>query len=489
VGQQPWYLQAPPRPHSPPAFQKQRRSSRFSLKTIKVTSSSSPKKHRFYLYSVATMEATLQIFDVQERATGGVKPPSFPMPSSTANGFPAHKKRASAFKQRRQAQSATGAPDTSIEPEQSTVGASSKHGMRSREDPVAAERRTVDEENQARLASMSPEEILEAQKELFNGLDPNLIQMLLRRSNLDERSNESDIFDIPSTDESPKMEPPQIKVEDSSKEEQSDNTPLPPARSQTKKTKKTFTFDEDAAPPVPPANLFPISSPPPKTKSADPDHAYAHNSNATHFPTAPSLPDLNPSDPNFLENLHKKYFPSLPADPSKLAWMAPIPTEGSIADQESPYYPGQNTLPVSALRFDFRGALLPPSTSRRIPMSKGLHHHGEAPEAAGYTIPELARLARSAVPGQRCIAYQTLGRMLYRLGKGEWGTGFGGRGGDEDDLAFGLWRCFQEGKVIESLAEEASQEEGKGHMSAKAFATEALWLFEKGGWKVRWRGM
>ncbi|KAK0649468.1 RPAP1-like protein [Cercophora newfieldiana] len=432
------------------------------------------------------MEPTLQIFDIQERAAGEVKPPSFPTPpSSTANGFPAHKKRTSAFKQRRQA----GAQDASTKSEQPTAGTSHQHSMRYTDSPMMSEKRTVDEENQARLASMSPEEIMEAQKELFSSLDPKLVQMLLRRSNLDERSNEPDIFASSPAEGAPQTEPPEIKVEDTSKGEKGDDAAVTPAKPETKKPKKTVTFDEDAAPAVPPEDLFPISEPPPKTKSTDPDHAHAHSHNATHFPTAPPLPDLDPADPNFLENLHKKYFPSLPADPSRLAWMAPVPTEGSLADQESPYYPDQNSLPVSALRFDFRGILLPPHKSRQIPVDKGLHHHGEAPEAAGYTIPELARLARSAVPGQRCIAYQTLGRMLYRLGQGEWGTGAGGRGGDEDDLAFGLWRCFQEGRVLETLGEEAAQPEGKGHRSAKAFATEALWLLEKGGWKEKWRGM
>jgi RNA polymerase II-associated protein 1 len=429
------------------------------------------------------MESTVQIFDVKERAVGEVKPPSFPTPPlSTANGFPAHKKRTSAFKQRRQA---AAAPDSSPKMPQPIPGPSYNDGARSHDDPIAAEKRTVDEENQGRLASMSPAEIMEAQQELFSSLDPELIQMLLRRSNLDDRSIEVDVFNISPADQPRKAECPAIKVEDTSKEKLEDRG-VPPTKPENTEPKKTVTFDQDAAPPAPPADLFPTSSPPPKTKPTD-AHTRSHDS--THFPTAPSVPDLDPADPNFLENLHKKYFPSLPADPSRLAWMAPIPTEGSLADQESPYYPGQDSVPVSALRFDFSGMLLAPNKSRQIPVSKGLHHHGEAPEAAGYTIPELARLARSAVPGQRCIAYQTLGRMLFRLGKGEWGKGSGGRGGDEDDLAFGLWRCFQEGRVLETLGEEASQEEGKGHMSAKAFATEALWLFEKGGWKEKWRGM
>ena len=50
--------------------------------------------------------------------------------------------------------------------------------------------------------------------------------------------------------------------------------------------------------------------------------------------------------------------------------------------------------------------------------------------------------------------------MLFRLGNGEWGIGEGGRVGEEDDLAFGLWRCFRETRVIDSLLEAASVEDG-----------------------------
>lgn len=81
-------------------------------------------------------------------------------------------------------------------------------------------------------------------------------------------------------------------------------------------------------------------------------------------------------------------------------------------------------------------------------MVAGLHHHADAPEAAGYTIPELARLARSSFPAQRCIAFQTLGRILYRLGAGHYGP-------DGTDLVDGLWRCVDQGRVLEMLQRAA----------------------------------
>ncbi|KAK5144322.1 hypothetical protein LTR04_001612, partial [Oleoguttula sp. CCFEE 6159] len=92
----------------------------------------------------------------------------------------------------------------------------------------------------------------------------------------------------------------------------------------------------------------------------------------------------------------------------------------------------------------------------------------------------------------RCIAFQTLGRILYRLGKGEFGdSGDEGEGrvGVEDtmgELARGLWRCVEHEKVVDVLVAEA---EGAGrHLSAKAYATEALWLWRLGGGR-RWKAV
>ncbi|KAK4124626.1 hypothetical protein N657DRAFT_690121 [Parathielavia appendiculata] len=438
------------------------------------------------------MDITLEVHDIKERDISDITPPVFPtVPAPSATGFPAHKTRASAFKQQRQGKPASN----------QTFRSSRQHDGTSKRDTKLDERQGIDEENKAMLDSMSPDEIADAQKELFSNLDPDFIQMLLRRANLDEQDGPSP-FDVappqgPSNaDHIPPVKPRPVTVEDEAKTSPEVDSNALPKRTQSK-PKKSVTFDDDAAPPVPPPDLFPVKSIPRlKTDASEPQPYDDNNNNLppdtphnTHFPRPPPVPDLDPSNPDFLETMHKKFFPDLPADPSKLAWMAPVPTPDSTADRESPYYPGQDSLPVSALRFDFRGALLPPRVSRAIPVTKGLHHHGEAPEAAGYTIPELARLARSSVPAQRCLAYQTLGRMLYRLGRGDWGSGAGGRGGEEDDLAFALWRCFKEGRVLESLEMEAGQPEGKGHLSCKAYATEALWLFEKGGWKEKWRGL
>ena len=412
------------------------------------------------------MEPTLLIGDIVEKeASERTHSADFSDVPSSSTGFPKHKRRwkSSAFKQQR-AGNVGAAVDEASQLARGGQGTSQgTQGTRAAQQGNFEEmdRQRIDKENRQKIESMSPEDIARAQDDLMNGLNPALVQRLLRRANIDEPSGPSPFDPQPSEPSPQAHDPPEIKTEDPPEvhveaERQPAKRPIT-----TKKIPKDY--DEDAPPAQIPPDLFPISDPP----------------KSTHFPVPPRKPDLDPSDPNFLATLHEKYFPDLPADPSKLAWMAPVPSQDSPADKESPYYPHPE-ISVSALRFDFRGRFLSPRISRDIPSTKGLHHHGLAPEAAGYTIAELARLARSAVPAQRCVAFQTLGRIMYRLGRGEWGKT------ENDPIATGVWSAVKEGRVLETLA-EAAMVEG-GHRSSQAYATEALWLFEKGGWKEKFQG-
>lgn len=197
-----------------------------------------------------------------------------------------------------------------------------------------------------------------------------------------------------------------------------------------------------------------------------------------HFPR-PDQPDLDPEAPSFLDDLHQKYFPNLAHDPSKLDWMQPMKPKESAS-----YDPDQvDDIHPKDVRFDFRGQIIPPSKSRSLPTNLGLHNHALAPEAAGYTIEELTHLSRSAYPAQRCIAMQTMGRVLYRLGSGE----FGNEGdiirkdaeGQKAMLAKGLWEEVEEGRAIETISAEANKE--RGHQTSIAIAQEALWNWQRGG--------
>ncbi|KAA8910897.1 RPAP1-like protein [Sphaerosporella brunnea] len=354
--------------------------------------------------------------DIVEKPTSTT--PSAPtLPQSTPTGFPAHKKRIpknpSRFKQRAAAQ-----PPPQQQPK--------------------TERQQISEDNERRLANMSKEEIEEERQELMSKLSPALIQRLLNKANMDEAP--------PST--RPTAEKQQQRPSVVVGSARPDPIPKPPP---PKAAREDAAYDpDDAAPPIYDPSLFP-------------------DTGSYHFPRAPqSAPELDPSSPEFLKSLHEKYFPELPADPSKLAWMTPV----SEREDMSCYHPSQSDLLPSALRFDFKGELLPPRKAREISTALGLHHHADAPAAAGYTVPELARLARSTFPSQRCMAMQTLGRIMYKLGTGYYGV---------PEIEMGLWRCIEEGRVLEGL-QEAANAKG-GHLSVKAYATDALWLWQKGGGK------
>ena len=418
------------------------------------------------LTASAAMDPTLLIGDIVERDSDTKPPTDFPDVPVASTGFPQHKRRwkSSAFKQRRGGDASHETPrqdQQSSNKEESGAQAGNNTPQADFED---FERKRIDQENRQKIEDMTPEEIAQAQQEIMNGMNPALVQKLLKRSTIDDPPAAAfERRDADQSRESPFSS--EIKVDDTAepaKVQFADELTVMEA-SASKAKKIPDNYDEDAEPPQMPPDLFPITDPP----------------KSTHFPAPPQLPDLDPSDPNFLQTLQEKYFPDLPADPGRLAWMAPVPTQDSVADKESSYYPHPE-IPVSALRFDFRGRFLSPRVSRSIPASKGLHNHGEAPEAAGYTVAELARLARSAVPAQRCIAFQTLGRILYRLGIGEWGKT------ENDPIAMGVWNAMKQGRVLDTLNEAAAVE--GGHRGSQAYAVEALWLFEKGGWKERLKG-
>ncbi|KAF1839592.1 hypothetical protein BDW02DRAFT_563650 [Decorospora gaudefroyi] len=436
--------------------------------------------------------------DILERDASAANPPVAPMLQPNVNGFPAHKKRVprvSAFKQQRAAKEQRPAAGVQAQ-------AAATPNADAATKPWSAfaldrdeERRAIDEENRHTLAGMSDAEIEQERQELMSSLNPALLQKLLMRSNIDQGSNEQD-WDAQSSAANTRPAPEEIKIKSE--------------KSSTSTKKVSFAaseVDNEAPPPQQPtaAPSIPTAQAPSNantTSTAAPDQI----SDSIHFPTPPQPPDLDPNDPAFLKNLHEKYFPSLPYDPSTLSWMSPI----DASDTKSPYHPSQTALNASELRFDFNGALLAPSVARSIPSDRGLHHHAAAPEAAGYTIPELAVTARSKVPAQRCMAYQTLGRILYRLGQGQFGVESArqttdgparvarnpeAKGSEKEEeeeeeedvgsaMAGGLWQCIEEGRVIETLTEEANKQ--RGHLTARTFAEEALWNWRRGGGRKRY---
>ncbi|EEA19665.1 hypothetical protein TMatcc_009805 [Talaromyces marneffei ATCC 18224] len=436
-------------------------------------------------HPVAAASASLMIGEIKERTP---KAPTAPTLKSTTTGFPTSKNRfgGSAFKQRRQnipsaSRFSSAQHATVSQPQQTPTAAKSNPPQaESMEDE---EKRIIDEENKQRIAAMSEEEIEQEKAELMANLPPSLIERLLRRANIDE---DVDAPVASNKAETTREEQPGKKK----KTEKSVSFDIPDIQeTDTSKTVDSTTYFEDRPPPVHPSDLRPASEFP---------------SGPIHFPTPPPrqtpMPNLDPNSPSFYDDLQAHYFPDTPHDSSTLSWLKPLDksADASVADSLSAYHPSSSTTQIvpSAIRFSFRGEMLPPSTSLELPTSLGLHHHADDPEAAGYTISELSILSRSTVPAQRCVAWQVLGRILFRLGSGEFGA-------DGADLVDGLWKVIEREGVVTRMLEEAeggpqhTEQAGDSegtenaavrsnigrHASAKAWAVEGIWLWQKGGGK------
>uniref|UniRef100_A0A673CAH8 RNA polymerase II associated protein 1 n=1 Tax=Sphaeramia orbicularis TaxID=375764 RepID=A0A673CAH8_9TELE len=94
-------------------------------------------------------------------------------------------------------------------------------------------------------------------------------------------------------------------------------------------------------------------------------------------------------------------------EPEKLEWMRDLPAPRRKA-----------TKMAMEARFDFAGMLIPPTED--LPTHLGLHHHGQEPERAGYSLQELFLLSRSQVIQQRSLALSTLANILAKAHNGEY---------------------------------------------------------------------
>ncbi|CAK40865.1 uncharacterized protein An11g10670 [Aspergillus niger] len=410
----------------------------------------------------STLNIPGMIGEIRERSPAAAPAPPTPKPTTT--GFPAHRRRAkpSTFKQRRDpAPSATASASTSA--------------------PGPKDEKTaIAQENARQLASMSDAQIEHERQELMETMDTSLLERFLRRARIDAD-------DTPTTSSKPTREQPAATepVQDNKKGKEAaaaaaEPAPLSPPASTTKTaattkppSPKNDTSQDDVPPTQIPSDLHAAAELPP--------------SGSVHFPAPPSqafpMPNLDPSSPSFLSDLQTHYFPNISHDPSALSWLQPPSADPEDPDSTSAYHPASNAEAIhpANLRFSLLGTVLSPSTSLSLPTTLGLHHHGKDPHAAGYTIPELAILSQSTFPAQRCIAWQVLGRILFRLGKGQ----FGERG---SPLVEGLWSVVEkEGVVAEKETTENATTAGAGgtsrrqHASATAWAVEGVWLWQMGG--------
>ncbi|OBZ90413.1 RNA polymerase II-associated protein 1 [Choanephora cucurbitarum] len=128
-----------------------------------------------------------------------------------------------------------------------------------------------------------------------------------------------------------------------------------------------------------------------------------------------------------LLKMKAKYFANVPLENEKLAWMDNrFMTSELKQQQQQQVEEDKKSVPTEAekvyrqVRFDLQGNIIDPSVD--LPRHKGLHHHGDEPDKAGYTLAELFYLTRSQVPSQRAMVLNIITRIIYAAKKNQDGS-------------------------------------------------------------------
>lgn len=64
-------------------------------------------------------------------------------------------------------------------------------------------------------------------------------------------------------------------------------------------------------------------------------------------------------------------------------------------------------------RFRFDGSVVDPSAD--VSVREGLHHHGEEPSMAGYTLEEMYVLVRSLNDSQKTVGLATIANVIRKV--------------------------------------------------------------------------
>ncbi|SCU95038.1 LAMI_0F00694g1_1 [Lachancea mirantina] len=440
-----------------------------------------------------------------------VQPPA-PAPSAPSSGFPElyEPEKISSWKVRLQQKKREQARAQRSGASDSVSGGKSVRRSEAQAVKPKSEAEQIDRENTTRLSSMTPKQFEFEKQELLDSIDPRVLEAFRKRISKKQMSSnsESDFLDTTKAPLFAEIEgaPGTWVGGDYEEAEPSDsantaaNKSTTQANSDLKKVRfeKTSISDESDQD----ANEEQLLAH--KGIIADEDdiapQEYQFMQKMDHMTNEELMQDvhfINPAqnfeetfqsldinDPNFDRVLHKKYFPNLPKEVDKLAWMKPV---HKITRSEVIY-------DVTECRFDFKGDLIPPtrlsSTTR-----DGLHHHSEDPDLPGYTILELQHLSRSTFAPQRSMAIQIIGRILYKMGKqayrevvpevdAETYEELGGTDAVVDKIYAMFWDLCKSCMLVESILDAADETRTK-NISIRNYALEALWLWKQGGGDFR----
>ncbi|OXC69689.1 hypothetical protein AYX13_01858 [Cryptococcus neoformans] len=343
--------------------------------------------------------------DIVERTSSPAEAPKAPAPSST--GFPVavhRSQRPSAFARARRAQQALKeegkqeigygrAVDTI--PSVKTAEPASASSMTEWEEV----KKQVQEDNSKRVQSMSPQEREEEIKELRERLGDKKLDLLRRRA--EARQSKRNVQDVPKSElpsidlEQPFNANNTQKILQEVSEENARRVRLMSFQEREQETEELRERFGD--------KIMEALRKRAEVKLTDGKNNVVERTVKPDVPSSSIISSNSQDDDMNLGVLKAKYFPTLPSEPSKLEWLQPISA------------PSSN----NSIRFDLSGIVLSAEDTASLPTHLGLHHHGESPGLAGYTLQDILYLCRSTVPSQRITMMGVLSRILGRLRNGE----------------------------------------------------------------------
>ncbi|ORX45015.1 hypothetical protein BCR36DRAFT_585891 [Piromyces finnis] len=268
-----------------------------------------------------------------------------------------------------------------------------------------SDKEAIHKENMNILENMSKSEILEMQKEILSKINPETLKWLKERRKKKEENeeNENEKKNSSKTESSTSL--------NSNINSSSSNTEISKTKRLLTDLLKTKLSSSN--------NSLSLSSSSSKTNIQDKNElnvnkyeiepekkAFIENS---IFNTS-SLEDIN--DVDMLKLAEKEA--TSKEELEKIEWMKPLGNNNEENKSDIDVKESDSEKPsVSKLRFDFKGNILEKNSN--ISMSKGLHHHGDDPTQAGYTLDEFLYLTRSSVFSQKSICLQALSSILTNL--------------------------------------------------------------------------
>ncbi|XP_042233648.1 RNA polymerase II-associated protein 1-like [Homarus americanus] len=251
----------------------------------------------------------------------------------------------------------------------------------------------IHQQNIGKLASMTHEERMKEKQELFSNLTSEqitLLQSFRQRKEMAQKDSASRASDKKSSDQS------NLAVDNEKKTAQS--TPMECEDLQRSEEGRPSSSDAPSS-----------SEPMHEGDSVD------VKTRSVKFSSDVEMKEVADNEENLELELPippseaRKWLHMDKVDMEKLQWMTNMPKPKPLKDSEG-----------FVARFNFEGDILPYDAD--VSYREGLHHHGEEPGRAGYTLDELFILIRSQVLQQRHLGLRTLANILRNAKEGLYDT-------------------------------------------------------------------